>query len=453
MLTSILWIGGLCALGEGPSLPQEFSLEVVGPWTVELAPASIPQGDAAAVIRQPVRLDVAPPEPIEVFNERHAGLPVFNEETGGWLKGARLNALITQECTATGLLRPDSVRVKADPSAQDPFALDTDFRLDPFWGTFGRVEGGAIAENQAVFVDYVFEPCRLDSVVLTQDGDVRLVAGEPEVGSITPPVAAGTDRAIATIWVPGGTKELTEENLYRIEFSDGNRETDETGPPAKHRSVAERLLPKTLAKLQAGQHVTIVAWGDSVTNGGGVGGAGEKWYQNLFADLLRERFPEADIEMRTAAWPGASSKMYLEAPRGSVHDFERDVLEPNPDLVTIEFVNDAYLDEAGTNAHYGAILDLLRGAGAEVVLITPHLVRPDWMRVASLKFDEDPRPYVQTLRAFAVEHDVALADASRDWCALWRQGIPYTTLLANSINHPDERGHRIFAESLIGLFP
>ena len=33
------------------------------------------------------------------------------------------------------------------------------------------------------------------------------------------------------------------------------------------------------------------------------------------------------------------------------------------------------------------------------------------------------------------------------------QGIPYNTLMLNSINHPDERGMKLFADSLMELFP
>ena len=157
--------------------------------------------------------------------------------------------------------------------------------------------------------------------------------------------------------------------------------------------------------------------------------------------------------MLTAAWPGASSKAYLEAPAGGPYDFVRDVLDPKPDLVTLEFVNDAYLDEPGIAAHYAGILEKIRGAGAELVLITPHLVRPDWMNAPDTLFTEDPRPYVKGLKQFAAANNVALADASFRWCQLRQQGIPYQTLLANDINHPDPRGQKIFADALIDLFP
>ena len=209
--------------------------------------------------------------------------------------------------------------------------------------------------------------------------------------------------------------------------------------------IAERLLPNTLRKLRSGERLTLVAWGDSVTNMG--------IWQVQFVKRLKERFPKADINLLTAAWGGRGSRNYLEAPAGGEKDFVRDVLAPKPDLVVMEWVNDAYLDEAGVQSHYGGFLPRLRGAGAEVVILTPHLVRPDWMDMKTMKFDEDPRPYVRGLRRFAAENGVALADASRLWCQLWRRGLPYLSLLENSINHPDERGHALFADALMGLFP
>jgi len=62
--------------------------------------------------------------------------------------------------------------------------------------------------------------------------------------------------------------------------------------------------------------------------------------------------------------------------------------------------------------------------------------------------ETERRPYVLALRTFADQHHVALADASARWEHLWKEGLPYLTLLDNTINHPDDRGHRLFAEEL-----
>jgi hypothetical protein len=66
--------------------------------------------------------------------------------------------------------------------------------------------------------------------------------------------------------------------------------------------------------------------------------------------------------------------------------------------------------------------------------------------------EAEKRPYVLGLREFADKRQIGLADASARWEHLWKEGLPYLTLLDNTINHPDDRGHRIFAEELLKCF-
>ncbi|MCP4645754.1 MAG: hypothetical protein GY851_35240 [bacterium] len=425
---------------------QSVPIEVAGPWQVRVGPGEVTAGDTQVRVSEPVEIEIAPARTIQVRDEEHGTLPVFNPKAGGWRKGSRLNRLITQECSATGHLLPDTIRLRAAPDATTVFVRGQDYEMDTFWGTVGRIDGGAIAADQPVYVDYDYVPCRLDSISVTADGQVAFVEGEPGVGVLLPPALDEGAVAIANVWFPGPTEALSDDNLYPI---DSGVVPAEEGEPQ-----AIRLLPKTLAKLRAGEEVTIVAWGDSVTNGGDVRPHGkEAWYQNQFAALLQARYPKATVTMITASWPGGNSKGYLSAPAGGTYDFVRDVIDPKPDLVTIEFVNDAGLNEEAVQKHYAYILERLQGNGSEVALITPHFVRPDWMGAGTAKIVADPRPYVKGLKRFAKENDVALADASARWGALVRQGIPYMTLEANSINHPDIRGHEMFALSLMELFP
>jgi len=446
MIVSLMVIGELYAISQTPILQNAMPLRVTGAWTIEVGPGTVVASGKEIRMPQAVSLSVAPPDRVEVRDEPHSQVPVFNEKAGGWIRGAKLKRLITEECTATGLLYPDSVRVKSAPGDSPALTLGKDYQIDPFWATFGLIEGGNFGESQTVYVDYDYCPLRLDSIVVDGAGQAQVICGEPGMGALLPPEAPAGTTAVANVFLTEQCTALTDENLYPIEFG-------VQPAPVAATSVAETLLPKTLAKLRAGDPVAIVAWGDSVTGGGGVNGHEDQWYQHQFVERLRARFSKAAITLRTAAWPGGNSAGYMAAPKGGVYDYERDVLAPKPDLVTIEFVNDAYLDEAGVKQHYGKILADLRGNGAEVILITPHLVRPDWLGSDTLKVDTDPRPYVRGLREFAAENRIAVADASKEWCRLWRKGIPYTTLLANSINHPDERGHRIFADVLMALFP
>ncbi len=229
------------------------------------------------------------------------------------------------------------------------------------------------------------------------------------------------------------------------------QETAYPEPPSPTLSAAEVLLPATMRKLRDGTPLRILAWGDSVTEASYVT-ATERW-QVQFVDRLRVRFPQADIGSYT--WAGGTHHgAFLQEPPGSPYNYAEQVLGCHPDLIISEFVNDAYLTPADVEQQYGQLLaDFLR-IGAEWVLLTPHYVRPDWMGLTGERdIDDDPRPYVAGLRQFAGAHHVALADASLRWGRLWRQGIPYTTLLLNAINHPDGRGLKLFADSLLALFP
>ena len=82
---------------------------------------------------------------------------------------------------------------------------------------------------------------------------------------------------------------------------------------------------------------------------------------------------------------------------------------------------------------------------------------------AGPEVEEDPRPYVHALREFVRTsregegqgqgQGLAIADAAKLWGQLWRQGVPWTTLLLNSINHPNRDGLRLFVDALLPLFP
>jgi hypothetical protein len=101
------------------------------------------------------------------------------------------------------------------------------------------------------------------------------------------------------------------------------------------------------------------------------------------------------------AWPAAKV------------DFQN-IIDLQPDLLTIEFVNDAGLDEAGCRE---GLLGHHEAPGPH-----RHRTYPDhppftsmqMMKIDSLKAP-DPRPYVKGLREFADRHHVALADASSRW--------------------------------------
>ncbi|MBX7259417.1 MAG: SGNH/GDSL hydrolase family protein, partial [Candidatus Hydrogenedentes bacterium] len=420
MITALLLT---LAVAADPVMP----VRTTAPWTIEVGPGSVELNGRTITLSAPQSFVISPAVVLQVYDEKHDTLPVFNENAGGWSKGLHPDPIKTEECSQTGSLIPGTFVLKPDKGDAQPFTLDKDYRMDEFWASIGRIDGGGIDPAKPVYFDYKYSPCRIDSIVADAQGKLRLIEGVSANGIVLPPELTADETAVVNVWIPSQCPQLTDDNLFPVYASTAV-------PPIE--PVAEQCLPKTLAKLRAGEDVHIVAFGDSVTCGGGTSRA-EDWYQEQFRRMLQERFPNAKIHMHTAGWGGASSNAYLTQPRGAEHDFVRDVLEVKPDMVTIEFVNDAYLNEEQTLEHYRSFISQIHGVGAEVVLITPHLVRPDWMNLTTMKVKEDPRPYVAGLRRLAKEDNLALADASQDYCNLWKMGIPYMTLMANAINHPD----------------
>lgn len=416
-------------------------LKLAGDWKVQVTLPGTPPLTAG--------LAVSPPSPVEVTGEKIDSLPLFNPAAGGWVRGAKLARLRTQETTAPGLLDPASLVLRLSPDPASP-ALERgrDYEADLTWGTVGRLPASPFPAQQAVYASYRFVPLRLDAVVLTQEGRLEIRQGEPHPAVPRAPAVAEGERHLANIWLPGALPQLREDCLFPV------LETAYPEPAPAKPSPAEKLLPNTLRKLQNGEPLRLLAWGDSVTVGTFVPDPDRNRWQAQFVARLQQRFPRAKIELITEAWGGRNTGTYLAEPPGSLHNYREKVLDAKPGLIVSEFVNDSGLSPAQVEERYGKLLADFQGIGAEWIILTPHYVHPDWMKLPRERdVDQDPRPYVAGLRTFAAAHPVALADASLRYGRLWRQGIPYRTVLLNSVNHPDERGMKLFADALMALFP
>jgi len=374
-------------------------------------------------------------------------LPLYNPKGAEYARGAKLSGVRAQECSVRYALDPASlvVRLAVDGA---PLVRGKDYEAELTWGCVGRLEGGAIGAGTRVWVSYEYGSMRLDSVVQKADRQIELRKGVPHLANPEPPALAAGEMRLANIWVTARLTNLTEACLFPV-LESAYPEAPKTSP-----APAERFIPKTLAKLNAGGKVRILAWGDSVTDGGFLPERDVNRWQEQFARRLRARYPKAEIVLMTEAWGGRNTDSYRNEPAGSVHNYKEKVLDLKPDLIVSEFVNDAWLNEEGVYQRYGRLRDEFKEIGAEWIILTPHYVRPDWMGLTSEKgIDDDPRPYVKALRKFTAENNLALAEGSLRYGRLWRQGIPYSTLLMNNINHPNPYGMGLFADALMALFP
>lgn len=433
-MNKVKWIAmGAClvvGLAGVASLPTR-----VGDWQVE--------ADGVA-------FTIAPEPLVRITGERMVALPEKPKDgwrTGGWRRGTRLKELIAYECSVAGALVPESVVVRAADGTV--LADGRDYELEKTWAAVARLAGGRIGPSDAVFVDYAYRPQRLDRLVRAEDGRPALRKGVAKASNPVLPALASGDVPLATIWLDGKTTKLEARNFYPV-LETAFPESRTSGP-----SVAERLLPKTYGKLVRGEPVTVLAWGDSVTDGNFLP-EHDRW-QHQFVRRLRALFPKSAITLVNNGWGGRNTAAFLDekqAPSGHPHNYVETVLGAKADLVVMEFVNDCGLVRAEqVQTRYDRILGDLTARGAELCVLTPHYTRADWMGLADpTATTEDPRPYVRHLRAWCASRHVALADAALRWGRLARQGLPYQTLLVNEINHPNALGMSYFADALMSLF-
>ncbi|MEX1116637.1 MAG: SGNH/GDSL hydrolase family protein [Akkermansiaceae bacterium] len=410
-------------------------IRITGDWEIEVVVTHKGRGEVKR------RFSVAPPHFVSVTDEPCGPLTEWITQPG-WAR-MKIPGLMEGHHCARFVLDESSLVARSSPEADATvFERGKDFRVDVEWCGIGRVAGGRIGDSQPVYLSYRFQKRRLDSVVLNSSGELELRRGEPHISMPVPPPMAECEVRVANIFISENLKQLGSANVFPI------LETSFPEPPKPSPTEAERLLPKTMAKLRSGEPLKILAWGDSVTEGY----LGEDQWQKQFVRQLKQWFPQANVELVTVGWGAHNSQDFMNAPPGHIRNFAETVLAAKPDLVVSEFVNDVPLEVAKVEQNYHQFLADFQANGTEWIILTPHYSTfMNWPSERDL--DDDPRAYVKMLRQFAPENKVALADAAARYGRLWRQGIPYSTLMVNTVNHPDVRGMKIFADSLMALFP
>ena len=219
MMLAIAVAASALAAVQVPAPEGALPVRITEPWTIELGPGRVDTPEGARELRQAVSVNIAPVELVQVRGEEHNPLPLFDPNAGSWRRGAKLKQLIAEECTGTGLAVPSSIRLTSQPGAAETFVADTDYVVDAFWAQIGRIEGGAIAPDQAVYVDYDYYPTRVDSILVDASGGVRVAQGKPGVGNIHLPEPGTGEVAVCTVWHNGILAGLEPENVFPIQFA------------------------------------------------------------------------------------------------------------------------------------------------------------------------------------------------------------------------------------------
>lgn len=186
--------------------------------------------------------------------------------------------------------------------------------------------------------------------------------------------------------------------------------------------------------------VRVVCFGDSVT-GVYYHTGGRSAYPEVIRDALKTRHPESRVKVINAGKSGHTTTNGL----GRI---QQDVLVHRPHLVTVMFgLND--VAKGSIDLYRKNLIEIVtkcRAAGAEVILCTPNAVSETPERpIAKVA------AFAEVARAVAGQLSVPLADPHASLGTL-RESDPETWRLSMSDEiHPNLRGHRRLAETILGV--
>jgi len=215
-----------------------------------------------------------------------------------------------------------------------------------------------------------------------------------------------------------------------------------TGPTP---SFAGEILPRTIERLSQKKPLTIALLGDSISTGCNASGwAKAAPFQPPYQDLLAlnlEATCGAEVTLHNLA-VGGTDTAWGRANIGKV-------IETKPDLVILAF---GMNDSAGRPAsdyqkNIREMVDAVRQAcpEAEFILVATMLGNRDWTYLRHELFPQY-RDALAELRG----PGVALADLKSIWEELLKHKAD-RDLTGNGVNHPNDFGHRVYAQVLSAL--
>ena len=210
-------------------------------------------------------------------------------------------------------------------------------------------------------------------------------------------------------------------------------------------SFGRDALPVTIQKLIDHQDVSIVLLGDSISTGCNASGWGkgapyQPAYQDLLLLQLKEQY-QTKVTMTNLSVSGTSTPWGI-----TMID---QVVTHEPDLVILAF---GMNDSAGRSAEeYGkSIASMIAKTRmqlprCEFILIASMLGNRDWV---TLKHDVFPK-YRDELASLR-QPGVAVADMTSVWEEFLKRKKD-CDLTGNGVNHPNDFGHRVYAQVLLSL--
>jgi lysophospholipase L1-like esterase len=206
-------------------------------------------------------------------------------------------------------------------------------------------------------------------------------------------------------------------------------------------------IPKTMMRLSKGESIRLAISGDSISTGLDASATTQAipnqfGYAELVAAQLEQDF-NTEVVLTNRSVPGWSVA-------NGVTDLDN-LLKTRPNIIVVAYgMNDVGRRDPAWFA--GQLTELLRkikayDAECEVIIVSPMLGNPEWVHTPRDMFGL----YRDEMKKFAGE-GIAFVDVTEVW-SLYTKSKHFLDLTGNGLNHPNDYGHRLYAQALLSCFP
>ena len=226
--------------------------------------------------------------------------------------------------------------------------------------------------------------------------------------------------------------------------------------------VETAKFPKTMAKLNGGEKIKVLFYGDSITVGAnssefiGYGPRAES-YANMVKSYMQKRFPSATIDFKNNAVGGTDSNWGINKTSGNAwidsleasegDHFKKRVLNENPDLLFIAYgMNDQKYDATEYKQN---IKEMIKGVRAknpdvEIMLVSGMIANPETY------FDnKDYEAYQNALLELSKDYEnIGVATVYNSVKSVYTKKR-FVDCTANNINHPNDYMMRVYAQTVL----
>ena len=241
-------------------------------------------------------------------------------------------------------------------------------------------------------------------------------------------------------WMLYGEGHWFHDRQIEVTYTRKSPEWPGTAP-----KFAKEQLPRTLARLAEGRPLTIGVSGDSITAGANASGrTGAAPHMPAYPELVGaqlEATTKSPVTVRNRAVGGWSVA-------NGVQDIDA-LMNEKPDLLIVAYgMNDVGRRDPKWFTEQTRLLiekARQRNPEVEIVLVASMLGNREWVHTPREMFAQ----YRDALSSLTGP-GIVLADVTSIWETMLTSKHDFD-LIGNGLNHPNDFGHRLYAQTILGL--